>query len=134
MKIALFDAKDYDIPFFQKMGEKYKIEYKFFETKLNADTADLARGFDGVCVFVNDDVGAEVIDRLYEKGLAAGALGGKLLGAGGGGFLLFYVRPERQEAVRQALNGLLEIPFRFENGGSRVIHYSPERYEQRTSS
>ncbi len=74
MKIALFDAKDYDIPFFQKMGEKYKIEYKFFETKLNADTADLARGFDGVCVFVNDDVRAEVIDRLYENGVRVVAL------------------------------------------------------------
>ncbi len=76
-------------------------------------------------------VSTESIDSLYERGLSAGALGGKLLGAGGGGFLLFYVRPENQNSVRQALNGLLEIPFRFENGGSRVIHYSPEQYEQR---
>lgn len=76
-------------------------------------------------------VSTESIDNLYEKGISAGALGGKLLGAGGGGFLLFYVKPENQDAVRQALNDLLEIPFRFENGGSRVIHYSPEQYEKR---
>ena len=76
-------------------------------------------------------VSTESIDGLYEKGLSAGALGGKLLGAGGGGFLLFYVRPDRQEAVRRALSGLLEIPFRFESDGSRVIHYTPEQYEQR---
>lgn len=68
------------------------------------------------------------IDALYEKGIAAGALGGKLLGAGGGGFLVFYVRPERQAAVREAMKELLYIPFRFENGGTRVIHYSPESY------
>ena len=76
-------------------------------------------------------VSTESIDGLYEKGLSAGALGGKLLGAGGGGFLLFYVRPEKQDSVRRALDGLLEIPFRFESDGSRVIHYTPEQYEQR---
>lgn len=68
------------------------------------------------------------IDQLYEKGMKAGALGGKLLGAGGGGFLIFYVRPEHQQAVKEAMNGLLHIPFRFEEGGTRVIHYSPEAY------
>ena len=76
-------------------------------------------------------VTTESIDMLYEKGLAAGALGGKLLGAGGGGFLLFYVRPEKQSSVLQAMDGVLHIPFRFENGGSRVIYYSPEKYEQK---
>lgn len=69
------------------------------------------------------------IDRLYEKGIEAGALGGKLLGAGGGGFLLFYVQPEKQEAVRKAMSSLMYIPFMFENGGTKVIHYSPENYE-----
>ena len=71
------------------------------------------------------------IDELYEKGMKAGALGGKLLGAGGGGFLLFYVQPERQEAVKAAMKGLMCIPFEFEDGGTRVIHYSPEEYEER---
>lgn len=71
------------------------------------------------------------IDDLYERGIKAGALGGKLLGAGGGGFLVFYVQPEYQEAVRKAMGDLMYIPFRFENGGSRVIYYSPEAYEPR---
>ncbi len=71
------------------------------------------------------------IDAFYEKGIQAGALGGKLLGAGGGGFLLFYVQPEKQEAVRDAMKELMYIPFAFENGGTRVIHYSPETYEPR---
>ena len=69
------------------------------------------------------------IDELYAKGLAAGALGGKLLGAGGGGFLVFYVRPDYQEAVRQAMSNLMYIPFEFENDGTRIIYYAPEAYE-----
>lgn len=72
------------------------------------------------------------IDELYEKGMAAGALGGKLLGAGGGGFLVFYVQPDKQEAVKEAMKDLLYIPFEFEDGGTRVIHYSPEVYEMRS--
>lgn len=68
------------------------------------------------------------IDKYYEKGIQAGALGGKLLGAGGGGFLVFYVQPEKQEAVINAMSDLMHIPFEFEDGGTRVIHYSPETY------
>lgn len=71
-------------------------------------------------------VSTDSIDGLYARGLQAGALGGKLLGAGGGGFLLFYVQPEKQEAVRAAMGDLMHIPFRFENGGTQIIHYSPE--------
>ena len=66
------------------------------------------------------------IDALYDKGMAAGALGGKLLGAGGGGFLVFYVPKEKQAAVRQAMKDLLYIPFRFENEGTKVIYYEAE--------
>lgn len=69
------------------------------------------------------------IDVLYEKGIKAGALGGKLLGAGGGGFLLFYVPPEHQRAVREAMKDLLYIPFQFENAGPRVVYYVPEEYQ-----
>lgn len=76
-------------------------------------------------------VSTNSIDGLYEKGMAAGALGGKLLGAGGGGFLVFYVQPEKQEAVREAMKDLMYIPFQFENGGTRVIYYSPEEFELR---
>ncbi|MCI8938508.1 MAG: kinase [Dorea sp.] len=69
------------------------------------------------------------IDELYRAGIAAGALGGKLLGAGGGGFLLFYAEPEVQEEVKEAMKELLHIPFQFENSGTRVIYYTPETYE-----
>lgn len=74
-------------------------------------------------------VSTDGIDGLYDKGIKAGALGGKLLGAGGGGFLVFYVEPEYQDAVKKAMSDLLYVPFEFENGGTRVIHYTPESYE-----
>lgn len=76
-------------------------------------------------------VSTNSIDELYAKGMAAGALGGKLLGAGGGGFLVFYVQPEYQDSVRWAMRDLMHIPFEFEDGGTRVIHYTPETYEPR---
>jgi D-glycero-alpha-D-manno-heptose-7-phosphate kinase len=63
----------------------------------------------------------EAIDALYERALSAGALGGKITGAGGGGFLLLYCPGEKQEDIRQALSRLTELPFRFENQGSRII-------------
>ncbi|MEJ8737270.1 kinase [Erysipelotrichaceae bacterium HCN-30851] len=71
------------------------------------------------------------IDVLYEKGIKAGAIGGKLLGAGGGGFLIFYVQPEFQDSVREAMKDLMYIPFEFEDGGTRVIHYTPEEFVSR---
>lgn len=74
-------------------------------------------------------VSTNSIDGLYARGIQAGALGGKLLGAGGGGFLVFYVEPDKQEAVKKAMSDLLFIPFQFEDGGTRVIHYTPESYE-----
>lgn len=76
-------------------------------------------------------VSTDSIDMLYDRGIKAGALGGKLLGAGGGGFLLFYVEPDKQKAVRAALQDLMVVPFEFENGGTRVIYYAPETYEPR---
>lgn len=78
---------------------------------------------------IGSSISTNSIDGLYEKGIAAGALGGKLLGAGGGGFFVFYVQPEKQEAVREAMKDLMYIPFKFEDGGTRVIHYSPETFE-----
>lgn len=74
MKYAFFDTKPYDIPSFEKYGNENRIEFKFFETKLNRDTASLAKGCDGVCVFVNDTVDAEVIDKLYSMGVKSVAL------------------------------------------------------------
>ena len=66
------------------------------------------------------------VDDIYNKALKAGALGGKLLGAGGGGFVLVFAEPDRKPAVRQALAGLLEIPFKFETLGSQIIFYQPD--------
>lgn len=76
-------------------------------------------------------VSTNSIDELYQIGIEAGALGGKLLGAGGGGFLVFYVQLDKQEAVKNAMSNLMHIPFEFENGGTRVIHFTPEAYEPR---
>jgi D-glycero-alpha-D-manno-heptose-7-phosphate kinase len=58
--------------------------------------------------------------------MSAGALGGKLLGAGGGGFILFYVQPGNQEKVKEALKHLVHVPFKFESSGSQIIHYQPK--------
>lgn len=74
-------------------------------------------------------ISTDYIDSLYEKGLSSGALGGKLLGAGGGGFILFYVAPEKKEAVMNAMKDMLYVPFKFEDGGTQVVHYAPESYE-----
>ncbi len=74
MKIAFFDTKPYDIPSFEKLSKEKGITFKFYETKLNEDTVGLAAGCDGVCVFVNDTVNANVIDKLYEMGIGVIAL------------------------------------------------------------
>lgn len=79
---------------------------------------------------ITSRISTDSIDELYAKGMAAGALGGKLLGAGGGGFLLFYVEEDKQEEVRDVMKELLYVPFEFENSGTRVIHYAPEGYER----
>lgn len=73
-------------------------------------------------------ISTDTIDKLYQRAMDAGALGGKLLGAGGGGFLLFYVEPDKQIAVRSAMSDLLEVPFRFEKVGTEIIYYAPEDY------
>ena len=77
---------------------------------------------------ITTEISTDSIDGLYGKAMEAGALGGKLLGAGGGGFLLFYVEEDKQERVKKALSNLLYVPFKFENGGTRVIHYTPETW------
>ncbi len=74
MKIAFFDAKPYDRPSFDRFGGDAGIEIKYFEAKLGEDTVSLARGFDAVCVFVNDTVNSSVIDGLCELGVKVIAL------------------------------------------------------------
>lgn len=78
---------------------------------------------------LSDGVSTDAIDVIYDKAKRAGALGGKLLGAGGGGFFVFYVEEERQPVVREALQDLLYVPFNFEEGGTQVVYYRAEDYE-----
>ena len=77
-------------------------------------------------------ISTDAIDKLYERGIKAGALGGKLLGAGGGGFLIFYVQPKKRKQVIKEMSDLMHIPFAFENEGATIIHYSPETYEPKS--
>jgi D-glycero-alpha-D-manno-heptose-7-phosphate kinase len=72
------------------------------------------------------------IDEIYQAGLSAGALGGKLLGAGGGGFMLFFVPPQKREALRLRLKRLLCVPFTFSTKGSEVVVYEPEESYDRS--
>ena len=65
------------------------------------------------------------IDEMYDVAIKAGAIGGKVLGAGGGGFMLFFVKPENQNKVKVALSNLTYVPFGFENSGSKVVLYQP---------
>ncbi len=101
-------------------------------TDRNSDLDDFGRLLDHTWKLkrqTGSAVSTSGIDELYNKGISAGALGGKLLGAGGGGFLVFYVQPEYRKAVKKAMSDLLYVPFEFENSGTRIIHYSPEKYE-----
>ena len=70
---------------------------------------------------ISNKISTDYIDEIYHKAVTAGALGGKLLGAGGGGCLLFYVPEDKHESVRKALSGMLEIKFKFENEGTKII-------------
>lgn len=74
---------------------------------------------------LTSNVSTNSIDDIYTKGINAGAIGGKLLGAGGGGFMLLFVEPEKQAAVKNALSDLLYVPFEFENDGTKVLYYRP---------
>jgi len=75
-----------------------------------------------------DGVSTSEIDTIFEAGLAAGAVGGKLLGAGGGGFIAFVVPPERRQAVRERLHDLTEVDVKINAPGSRIVVYEPDRY------
>lgn len=75
---------------------------------------------------ISSGISTDSIDEQYSKAIDAGALGGKLLGAGGGGFLLFYVPLDKQEAVKKALEGQMYVPFKFENEGTKVIYYGED--------
>lgn len=77
---------------------------------------------------ISSKISPAFVDSIYATALKAGALGGKLLGAGGGGFILFFVEPDLQKQVCEALNNLLLVPFKFENSGSQIIFYDNNNY------
>ena len=74
---------------------------------------------------LSEKVSTVEVDHIYAEARSVGAIGGKLLGAGGGGFMLFFVRPADQARVRERLQRLVHVPFRFEQSGSRVVLYQP---------
>ena len=75
---------------------------------------------------LSSKVSSSFIDDIYSRGMACGALGGKILGAGGGGFMLFFVKPENRERLRQGLSDLLHVPFRFDTLGSQIIYFTED--------
>jgi D-glycero-alpha-D-manno-heptose-7-phosphate kinase len=74
----------------------------------------------------SDQVSNSSVDEIYTQALSAGAIGGKITGAGGGGFMLLFVPLERKQQVREKLKSLVHVPFRFEGSGSQIIFYDPE--------
>jgi D-glycero-alpha-D-manno-heptose-7-phosphate kinase len=75
---------------------------------------------------LSDKVSMPVLDQIYGAALKAGAIGGKILGAGGGGFLLLFVPPENQLSVKEQLKDLINVPVRFEGAGSKIVLYQPD--------
>lgn len=75
---------------------------------------------------LSDKVSNSFVEEIYDQAMAAGALGGKLIGAGGGGFMLLFVHPADQAKVREKLRKLIHVPFKFEFSGSRIIFFDPE--------
>lgn len=100
-------------------------------TDKNRDLDDFGRMLDYTWKLkrgIAEGISSDSIDDQYARAIKAGALGGKLLGAGGGGFLLFYVPREKQEDVKAALKDQLHVPFQFENEGTKVVFYQAEDY------
>ena len=75
---------------------------------------------------LSDRVSTPEVDDLYDAAMRAGAIGAKLLGAGGGGFMLLFVRPEDRARVHEALRGRIAVPFRFDTSGSRIVLDQPD--------
>lgn len=81
---------------------------------------------------LTSDISSSLIDNIYETAIKHGALGGKILGAGGGGFMLFFAPPEKQKDIKKALQNLIHVPFKFDDQGSQTILYNPKQYHSST--
>jgi len=75
---------------------------------------------------LSDKVSNSYVDEIFMAAMSAGAIGGKILGAGGGGFVIFFVKPQDQQAVRMKLKDLVYVPFEFENRGCQIVLYEPD--------
>ena len=81
---------------------------------------------------LTDKISNSLIDEIYQAGIDNGALGGKILGAGGGGFILFYAPKEKQHDIKKSLRNLIHVPFKFDDQGCQIIYYSPKQYHPST--
>ncbi len=81
---------------------------------------------------LTDQISNSLVDEIYEVARSNGALGGKLLGAGGGGFMLFFAPPEKQHQIKKALRNLMYVPFKFDDQGCQIILYAPKNYKDST--
>ena len=77
---------------------------------------------------LTDNISTSYIDEIYQIAIQNGATGGKVLGAGGGGFMLFFAKPEYHSRIKEALKNFIHVPFEFENNGTQIIHYAPKLY------
>jgi D-glycero-alpha-D-manno-heptose-7-phosphate kinase len=78
---------------------------------------------------LSDKVSTPEIDTIYQAGLSAGAIGGKILGAGGGGFILFFAKPENHKNICKSLKGLVHVSFCFDTIGSKIVLYEPNGFK-----
>lgn len=83
---------------------------------------------------LTDKISSTTVDQIYNAAKKAGAIGGKLMGAGGGGFMMFFAEPDTQPYIRKALGSLLYVPFQFENDGVQILYYAPEDYDMTGSA
>lgn len=122
----------------ESLGKRYKLLKQM--QKMVGHSVEILKSNSDICEFgkllhktwllkreLSSNVSNHLVDDLYGRAKKAGAIGGKITGAGGGGFLLLFVSPEKQKKVREALSEKIRVPFRFESGGSQIIFYELER-------
>ena len=83
---------------------------------------------------LSDNITSPLVDDIYDNALKAGAIGGKILGAGGGGFMLIFAKPQNQKQIKNKLNKYLHVPFGFEKQGSQIIFFQPETHDYNESN